>query len=56
MSQSLHISHQSNETSTDIKYSKFVDHLYIDEAVAKQQYPSKAFVMELSYWDLHTPI
>ena len=41
----------SNGTSTDIKDSKFVDHLYIDGPVAKQQYASKADVVRLSYED-----
>ena len=40
--QSLHINYQCNETSIDIKDSKFVDHLYIDWPVAKRQYASKA--------------
>ena len=40
--QSLHINYQINETSTDVKDSKFVDHLYIDWPVAKQQYASDA--------------
>ena len=34
--QSLHINYQGNETSIDIKDSKFVDHLYIDWPVAKR--------------------
>ena len=29
--QCLHIHYQSNETSTDIKDPKFVEHLYIDQ-------------------------
>ena len=33
---SLYTFYQSNETSTDIKDSKFVDHLYIDWPLAKQ--------------------
>ena len=49
--QCLHINYQSNETSTDIKDSKLVDHLYIDWPVAKQQYASKANVVGLSYRD-----
>ena len=49
--QCLHIHYQSNETSTDIKDSKFVDHLYIDWPLAKQQYASKANAVGLSYRD-----
>ena len=39
------------ETSTDIKDSKFVDHLYIDWPVAKQQYALKVDVVRLPYQD-----
>ena len=49
--QSLHINYQCNETSIDIKDSKFVDHLYIDWPVAKRQYASKADVVGLPYRD-----
>ena len=34
-----------------MKDSKFVDHLYIDWPVAKQQYASKADVVGLPYRD-----
>ena len=40
-----------NETSTDTKDSKFVDHLYIDWPVAKQKYASKADVAGLPCQD-----
>ena len=49
--QSLYIYYQCNETSTDVKDSKFVDHLYIDWPVAKRQYASKADVVGLPYRD-----
>ena len=44
-------SSQSNETSTAIKDSEFVDNLYIDWPVTKQQYASNADIMELAYQD-----
>ena len=47
--QSLHINYQCNETSIDIKDSKFVDHLYIDWHIAKLQYASKADVVGLPH-------
>ena len=49
----LQVSHRNHpyETSTDIKDSKFVDHLYIDWHVAKQPYASNAEVLTLPYQD-----
>ena len=51
-----HRNRESNDTSTDIKDSKFVDYLYIEWPVAKQQYASRADVMDLPSQDYHTPI
>ena len=48
---SSHIDYQSYETSNDIKDSKIVARFCIDWPVAKQQYASKADVVELPYRD-----